>query len=161
MLDVTNTQDVDLRPSAEAHADLLATVRAGDVEHAATTLREHLLGAGNGLAPRCAPARTRGGRPGVNRPSLEGHRKGHRRGIAAAAAKGAAARVRPAPRPASGPALVHARHQGLVAHPHMLPRRPLRAVPVLGLDQVEDAMVLTVDSSSRPGRDSEVRTSRA
>ncbi|MEU5730460.1 GntR family transcriptional regulator [Streptomyces antimycoticus] len=57
MLDVTNTQDVDLRPSAEAHADLLATVRAGDVEHAATTLREHLLGAGNRLRSALRSAR--------------------------------------------------------------------------------------------------------
>ncbi|MFF7347235.1 GntR family transcriptional regulator [Streptomyces antimycoticus] len=57
MLDVTNTQDVDLRPSAEAHADLLATARAGDVEHAATTLREHLLGAGNRLRSALRSAR--------------------------------------------------------------------------------------------------------
>ncbi|MGP3941119.1 GntR family transcriptional regulator [Streptomyces sp. 6N106] len=57
ILDVTNAQDVDLRPSVEAHADLLATVRAGDAGHAATALREHLLGAGNRLRAALRSAR--------------------------------------------------------------------------------------------------------
>ncbi|AEM83549.1 GntR family transcriptional regulator [Streptomyces violaceusniger] len=62
ILDVTNAQDVDLRPFAGAHADLLATVRAGDVEHAATTLREHLLGARNRLRAALRSARAAAGR---------------------------------------------------------------------------------------------------
>lgn len=44
MLGVTNAQDRDLRPSAEAHADLLAAIRAGDRERTGTLLAEHLLG---------------------------------------------------------------------------------------------------------------------
>jgi GntR family transcriptional regulator of gluconate operon len=62
VLDVTNAQDVDLHPSAEAHVDLLKTVRGGDAETAVTTLREHLLGARNRLrsALRAARATTGG-----------------------------------------------------------------------------------------------------
>ncbi|MFD7502959.1 GntR family transcriptional regulator [Streptomyces sp. NPDC059850] len=57
VLDVTNAQDVDLHPSAEAHADLLTTVRGGETETAVTTLREHLLGAKNRLRSALRAAR--------------------------------------------------------------------------------------------------------
>lgn len=49
MLDVTNAQDVDLHPAAEAHADLLRLARSGQEEEAVTNLRGHLLGAQNRL----------------------------------------------------------------------------------------------------------------
>lgn len=57
VLDVTNAQDVDLHPSAEAHADLLKTVRGGETGAAVTTLREHLLGARNRLRSALRAAR--------------------------------------------------------------------------------------------------------
>ena len=49
VLDVTNAQDVDLHPAAEAHADLLRLARNGPEEEALTNLRAHLLGARNRL----------------------------------------------------------------------------------------------------------------
>ncbi|KAA5831923.1 GntR family transcriptional regulator [Saccharopolyspora hirsuta] len=49
MLDVTNAQDIDLHPAAEAHAELLRLARTGDEEGAVTNLRGHLLGAQNRL----------------------------------------------------------------------------------------------------------------
>jgi GntR family transcriptional regulator of gluconate operon len=49
ILDVTNAQDVDLHPSAQAHVDLLHRARARDKDIAVTTLTEHLLGARNRL----------------------------------------------------------------------------------------------------------------
>ncbi|MFH8572649.1 GntR family transcriptional regulator [Streptomyces sp. NPDC017993] len=49
ILDVTNTQDRDLRPAAEAHADLLRAIRSRDVTEATSLLSSHLLGAGNRL----------------------------------------------------------------------------------------------------------------
>ncbi|MDA3625728.1 GntR family transcriptional regulator [Saccharopolyspora sp. WRP15-2] len=49
ILDVTNTQDRDLHPAAEAHADLLHAIRSGDVAQATSLLSSHLLGAGNRL----------------------------------------------------------------------------------------------------------------
>ncbi|WP_223281203.1 GntR family transcriptional regulator [Streptomyces antnestii] len=49
ILDVTNTQDRDLHPAAEAHADLLHAVRSRDVAKATSLLSSHLLGAGNRL----------------------------------------------------------------------------------------------------------------
>ncbi len=44
MLDVTNTQDRDLRPIAQYHADLAAVIRRGEVETALTELARHLNG---------------------------------------------------------------------------------------------------------------------
>lgn len=44
MLGVTNAQDRDLHPSAEAHADLLAAIREGDTARTESLLSEHLLG---------------------------------------------------------------------------------------------------------------------
>ncbi|MDA3627473.1 GntR family transcriptional regulator [Saccharopolyspora oryzae] len=49
MLDVTNAQDIDLHPAAEAHAELLRLARAGGEDEAVTNLRGHLLGAQNRL----------------------------------------------------------------------------------------------------------------
>lgn len=47
LLEASNAQDVDLHPSAEAHADLLRVFRSGNVEEAASLLSEHLFGARN------------------------------------------------------------------------------------------------------------------
>lgn len=47
LLSVTNAQDADLHPSAEAHATLLDAVRGGDVDEALQELEHHLLGARN------------------------------------------------------------------------------------------------------------------
>lgn len=44
MLDITNAQDRDLGPSAQAHADLLEVAAGGDPEVAVTVLAEHLRG---------------------------------------------------------------------------------------------------------------------
>lgn len=44
MLDVTNTRDRDLRPTAQDHADLAHAVRSGDTEQALAVLGEHLDG---------------------------------------------------------------------------------------------------------------------
>ncbi|WP_329567660.1 GntR family transcriptional regulator [Streptomyces sp. NBC_01361] len=49
LLDVTNTQDRDLRPSVESHAGLVRAFRSGDVEQAVSLLSEHILSAGNRL----------------------------------------------------------------------------------------------------------------
>lgn len=49
VLDVTNAQDLDLHPAAEAHAELLRLARRGNTEEAVTNLRAHLLGARNRL----------------------------------------------------------------------------------------------------------------
>ncbi|GAA0905159.1 MULTISPECIES: GntR family transcriptional regulator [Streptomyces] len=49
ILDVTNTQDRDLHPAAEAHADLLRAIRSRDVAEATSLLSSHLLGAGDRL----------------------------------------------------------------------------------------------------------------
>jgi GntR family transcriptional regulator, gluconate operon transcriptional repressor len=49
MLGVTNAQDRDLHPSAEAHADLLEAIRAKRGELTASLLSEHLLGSCNRL----------------------------------------------------------------------------------------------------------------
>lgn len=49
MLDVTNAQDIDLRPAADAHVELLRVARSGREDEAITTLRGHLLGARNRL----------------------------------------------------------------------------------------------------------------
>jgi GntR family transcriptional regulator of gluconate operon len=45
ILDITNTQDVDLHPAAQAHSALLRAARSGQTELAVNTLEEHLRGA--------------------------------------------------------------------------------------------------------------------
>ncbi|WP_425827899.1 GntR family transcriptional regulator [Streptomyces fractus] len=49
LLDVTNTQDRDLHPSVDSHADLVRAFRAGDAEPAVALLSEHILSAGDRL----------------------------------------------------------------------------------------------------------------
>lgn len=44
MLELTNAEDRDLGPTYQDHLDLLNTVRAGDIQAAVDTLREHLQG---------------------------------------------------------------------------------------------------------------------
>ncbi|MFI0366630.1 GntR family transcriptional regulator [Actinomadura sp. 1N219] len=56
LLSVTNHQDSDLHPSAEAHLALLDAVRSGDVEVSLQELSQHLLGAKN----RMRDARSKG-----------------------------------------------------------------------------------------------------
>ncbi|KAB8189628.1 FCD domain-containing protein [Nonomuraea phyllanthi] len=56
LLSVTNAQDADLHPSAEAHVALLEGVRSGDVESTVRELSAHLLGAKN----RMRAARAKG-----------------------------------------------------------------------------------------------------
>jgi len=55
VLDVTNSQDADLRRPAEDHARLLACARSGDTERAAETLRAHLKGAQERLRSALGP----------------------------------------------------------------------------------------------------------
>lgn len=49
MLGVTNAQDRDLHPSAQAHADLLTAIREGSAAQTELLLSEHLLGSCNRL----------------------------------------------------------------------------------------------------------------
>ena len=49
MLGVTNAQDRDLHPSAEAHVQLLAAIRSGSAAETESLLSEHLLGSCNRL----------------------------------------------------------------------------------------------------------------
>lgn len=55
MLDVTNEQDVDLRPSADDHADLLALTKAGRIDELSTRLIEHLAGSERRMTTALAP----------------------------------------------------------------------------------------------------------
>jgi GntR family transcriptional regulator, gluconate operon transcriptional repressor len=57
LLDITNAQDVDLHPAADAHFALLRDVRAGDTEQAVARLREHLAGSSRRLRKAMAGIR--------------------------------------------------------------------------------------------------------
>lgn len=49
LLEVTTAEDVDLHPSAESHADILRSMRFGEIDAALGELSQHLLGAKNRL----------------------------------------------------------------------------------------------------------------
>ncbi|MDQ4213505.1 GntR family transcriptional regulator [Microbacterium capsulatum] len=55
MLDVTNEQDIDLRPSADDHAALLALTREGRIPELAARLAEHLSGSERRMTTALAP----------------------------------------------------------------------------------------------------------
>ncbi|RFC74514.1 GntR family transcriptional regulator [Streptomyces sp. AcE210] len=56
LLDVTNTQDRDLHPSVDSHADLVRVFRSRDTEQAVEMLSEHILSAGRRLRTRLRAA---------------------------------------------------------------------------------------------------------
>jgi GntR family transcriptional regulator, gluconate operon transcriptional repressor len=62
VLDVTNTQDIDLHPAAEAHSELLRAARSGRTEDAVGTLEAHLLGARERLRSALRAARKEHGK---------------------------------------------------------------------------------------------------